>query len=143
LKEKSMEEPEVYKEDLHKGRPDRFNPYMVAKLGCPEGWRCVVLDCSPEVAPAGYAKIEGAVCPADPEGGVNWRKRTKGTERTFFVKFSDLDRFNDEVAAAQGKCWKCWGTGKETASVGVRGYTYRICSKCKGTGKPQAEAAQV
>lgn len=117
--------------------PDYWNLYAVESLGAPAGWRWVTLDSSEKVVPDGYAKVEGAVCPSRGKYNLpDWKKRDVATQRVFFIRFDDFKVWQKEYAAARGKCYGCWGSGKEVEGCGISGTRYRTCGKCGGSGKP-------
>lgn len=111
----------------------RIDDYLRELHKLPEGWRAVRLNCSPDEVPAGYMRVEGGVCPLREDASVNWRKRTRGTEKTLFAKMADFDAWLVAKALELGICSECWGNGDVVKSVHVtKGTTYRPCLKCKG-----------
>lgn len=118
-------------------RPDAYNAFCRAKHGVPEGWLWFQLSSSPEDAPKGMAKIQGAVYQAGKRGA---RHRVKGTEQTLFINMEELRTFDRERAVALDKCWNCWGTGYRLAGSISNTRYYRKCRECDGTGKPSASA---
>jgi hypothetical protein len=120
-------------------RLDRLGQYAQERHGTPEGWRWVQADASPDAAPDGVIRIEGAVYPKG-----KWSKRDKDTERVLWVNEADFHAWEREKADAAGTCHACWGEREEFASWSkAEGTKMRPCSVCRGTGKPAAAAEEV
>jgi hypothetical protein len=109
---------------IHRTRPDQFSSFAIAKLGMPEGWKWCEVSSSAEDAPPGFIRIKGRV------------KRSHKKD-IVFAKRDELLAYALSLADAAGKCWRCWGTGKQLAGTSVKdGPRFRECADCAGTGKP-------
>jgi len=116
--------------------PDKWNLFAAERYGVPEGWRWGSLDCSPEVAPHGWVRVEGAVFVVDDKGST-WNQRDRRTERVLWMNLAELDAWWRTKAEGEDRCWKCWGSGQQSAGWSAKdGARFATCTECKGSGKP-------
>jgi hypothetical protein len=121
-------------------RPDYWNLYLRETANVPEGWRWFQADTSAKVAPEGFIKLTGVVCPDKRNGQPNWKLRDKSTESIHFIEMAKLRVWIDEYAKSQGKCPKCWNSGLVWAGASVKeGTRYRPCNLCGGSSAKSME----
>lgn len=120
--------------------PDFYN--MIAhERGAPSDWHWFELRGVGE-RPNHAFLVRGGVAPlltrGKNKGHHNWRLLDKSTVREFVVTPADLEARTLKWEQETGSCHRCGGDGQELASCGIRGNTYRDCSRCKATGKVAA-----
>lgn len=116
---------------------DLYAMFLGETQGAPSGWRVGTLSTLDSDAPPGFAKVHGAVHPVNRDGYGTWDKRDRSTERTYFVKMSDVDDFRKAKATAEGVCYECWGQGSVcTGFSAATGKKYKPCPVCGGSTNP-------
>lgn len=117
-----------------------WNEFFRIERSLPARWEMVTINCSEEVAPKGFAKVEGGFRSAKGK----WRGRDKSGDATFFVKMEDLRAYEKKRASEAGVCHRCWGEGRVSARISVdkTKNTYRCCPICDGTGDPHVEVSK-
>lgn len=114
---------------------DLMNHYVRERDSLNPGWQWSEVSSAPDIAPPGFVRLVGAVCPSDKYGWAVWGKRERGTERTVFIETSKFEAWKRGKAAELGVCGTCFGGGVRLVSVNFKsGTEYRPCPACGGTG---------
>ncbi len=110
--------------------------YLREKHNLPENWQIFsfkVLDDKVE-------ELTGAVAPlyikGPKKGRVNWAKKDRTTEKTFYVILSEFRAWAMQWEEKTGTCVECMGRGEvATGWSKDDGTKHKECPRCKGTGK--------
>jgi hypothetical protein len=101
-------------------------------------------DASWRLARIEFMDAGGAICdigPTVPKKSGKNKGQPKWAER-FKCVISDADVAAEKARyeSANGKCFKCYGSGQEWAGWNhIQGNHYKACTRCDSTGKPPTQ----
>lgn len=120
-------------------RDTLYEVHVREKYGLPAAWKAYRFEILPHSQSAkAWIQLTGIVAPAKTRGArkgdPNWGKGDPSTRQVLTIAVVEHDEWLRGWENKTGKCHSCQGEGKELASCGIHGTTYRTCYRCGGTG---------